>query len=263
MTDVRYIPERIVEGKRLGRHEHVAENMAAVPFEGPRQAVQSVTWARKIPILDQGDVGSCTGNAMTGALGTENIYDSLPSSHPALNESEALNLYSAAETIDGDGPYPPNDNGSTGPSVAKAAQNAGFVSGYKHYTDLDSALQALMLGPVIIGINWYDSFDTPASDGTVSIAPGATVRGGHEIVARIVDAENSMIGLDNSWGTSWGVDGSFKMSYATYTQLLSEGGDCTSFTDLTPTPVPPTPTPSPKKPSWWTEFIDWAESLFK
>jgi hypothetical protein len=104
-----------------------------------------------------------------------------------------------------------------------------------------------MDGPVILGISWYSSFDTPAADGTVSIAADAYVRGGHEVLARIVDASAQVIGLDNSWGTSWGVDGSFRMSYATLERLLAENGDCTAPEPLKapapPAPVPPTPAP--------------------
>ncbi len=262
---VQRIDEHVVPGKRLGRHVDARLRQLARPYAGPRKAVASVTWERHIGILDQGDAGSCTGNAMTGALGTGPLYAALPAG-VTLDESEALKLYSEAETIDGDGPYPPNDNGSTGPSVAKAAEDDGLISGFTHYTDLDSTLQALMDGPVILGMNWYSSFDTPAADGTVSITADAYVRGGHEVLARSVDTTAQTIGMDNSWGTSYGAGGSFKMSYATLERLLSESGDCTAPEPLKapapPAPQPPQP-PSPKpKPGWWDEFIQWAEQFF-
>ena len=200
---------------------------------------------------------------MTGALGTGPLFAALPPGHPVLDENEALKLYSAAEVIDGDGPYPPNDNGSTGPSVAKAAEDEGLIAGFTHYVDLDSTLQALMNGAVILGVNWYDSFDTPDPDGLVSITPDAYVRGGHEIVAREVDASRQLIGLDNSWGTSFGVNGSFWMSYATLERLLSENGDCTAPEPLKVTPpVPPVPVPVPPKPDWWELFVQWIENFF-
>ncbi len=254
MAEIERIEEIVVPGKRLGRHIDHEARRAAQPRTGPRLAVKSVTWQRVIPILNQGDVGSCTGNAMTGALCTDPVYPALPADHPVLDENEALYLYSEAEVIDGDGPYPPNDNGSTGPSVAQAAINNGLIKDKKLYTDLDSALQALMAGPVMIGSNWYSSFDNPAADGTVTIAPGAYVRGGHEYEAYGVDAAAQMVLCDNSWGASWGDKGMFKMSYATLEQLLGEGGDVTEPVPLAapvpkPVPVPkpkPKPTPAPK-----------------
>lgn len=245
---IQHIEEHVVPGKRLGRHVDARLRQLARPYAGPRKAIASVTWPRNAPILDQGDIGSCTGNAMTGALATGPLFAALPAG-VTLDEAEALKLYSAAEVIDGDGPYPPQDNGSTGPSVAKAAEDDGLISGFTHYTDLGSTLQALMDGPVILGVNWYSSFDTPAADGTVSISGDAYVRGGHEILARIVDAEAQMIGCDNSWGSSWGDAGGFKLSFATLERLLEEAGDCTAPQPLkAPAPTPPTPQPTPTPP---------------
>ncbi len=68
--------------------------------------------------------------------------------------------------------------------VCRAAKQLGMITAYHHAFGLQHALQALVLRPVITGINWYTSFDTPdPQSGVVAIAPGATVRGGHEIVA--------------------------------------------------------------------------------
>lgn len=249
----KHIPEEIVPGKRLGRHIRHDSRSLQYLYNAPRRAVVAQLWTRHIPILDQGDLGSCTGNAITGALGTSPDYDGLPAGFPALNEAEAVKLYSAATALDSyPGTYPPQDTGSDGPSAAKAAQKAGFISGYTHCTDLASMEQALQTGPVIVGVNWYSSFDTPSSNGTVAISKSAYVRGGHEFVVRGIDPATQMFHADNSWGTSYGVAGSFQFSYATMTQLLAEEGDCTCPVPLSvapPTPQPPTPNPpSPADP---------------
>jgi len=245
----RPIEEQVIPGQRLGRHVRHDSRSLLYPWQQTGEALKDVLLTRHIGILDQGDVGSCTGNAETGALGTDPLYGTLPPDRQAqLNEALALALYSAAEDIDGDGPYPPNDNGSTGLSVCKAAKNGGWISGYVHCLSLASVLDAISAGhAVILGTNWYDSMDNPDSSGLVTISPGAQVRGGHEYLARGIDTANRLIRLDNSWGTGWGDQGSFCYSWDTLTRLLSEQGDGTVSVPLTqpsPQPVPPKPNPA-------------------
>ena len=247
MTYIQRIPELPGAG-RLGRHAFYDPRRAAYPYQVPVEVpVTSRTWTRHIGILDQGNVGSCTGNALVGALGTDPLVGALPNGHPALNETEALRIYSEAEIIDGDGPYPPNDNGSTGQSVCKAAKNDGLISGYTWCQDETGILAALMAGPVGLGINWYSSFDSPDPEGIVSLPATAAIRGGHEIVAREVDVTRQLIGCDNSWGTGWGMAGRFYLPYVIVTRLMAEDGDCVVPLPLTapaPVPVPP-PGPAP------------------
>jgi hypothetical protein len=38
-------------------------------------------WERVVPILDQGELGSCTSNAGTGALGTQPFYQAAGATH--------------------------------------------------------------------------------------------------------------------------------------------------------------------------------------
>jgi hypothetical protein len=200
-----------------------------------------------IPVLDQLNLGSCTGNALVGAAGTTPVYEALPAGHPALNEAEAVKIYSRATVLDGyTGTYPPDDTGSDGLSVCKAAIEAGLLSGYTHCFSLADALQALTAGPVLFGITWYSSFDSPASNGLVAIASGAYVRGGHEIVGRGIDITSKLVFLDNSWGPGWGNGGSFCMSWATLDRLLAEDGDATVPVPSTEPPPEPVPVPVPE-----------------
>lgn len=245
----RRIPEIPVSGKPLGRHVHFDSRSALYPFRTnyPRTAIVARSWAREAPVLDQGDLGSCTGNAVVGCVGTSPLFETLPTAHVALDEAEAVKVYSLATSLDSyPGAYPPNDTGSDGIDACKAAQQLGLISNYTHCTDIATMELALQTGPVAIGINWYSSFDTPASDGLVSIARAAYIRGGHEVEVLGVDPANSMFYAVNSWGTSWGYNGTFHFSYADMTRLLAEEGDCTVPLPLT-APQPPTP-PGPPNP---------------
>jgi hypothetical protein len=217
----RQLPEQIVADRRLGRH--VLHDPRSRDFPASRAPkIVSVTHAASGLPLDQGNIGSCTANALCGAL------DSAPdnTSGRAFDEPAAVQLYELETKLEGD-PYPPNDPGGSGLMVCKAARQLGWISSYHHAFGVQHALEALVVQPVITGVNWYTSFDTPDANGLVAIAPGATVRGGHEVVADGIDADNQLVWFWNSWGTVFGLGGRFCMSFSTWEQLLSEQGDVT------------------------------------
>lgn len=272
----RHIPEQPIPGRRLGRH--VRHDPRSLQYLYPAHKVDglvSVRHDRGIPVLDQGDLGSCTGNAAEGSVGTSPLFEAIPGTVAARptasassDEDQAVALYSAATKLDSySGSYPPDDTGSDGLSVAKAAQKAGLISGYTHCTDLDSALKALSQQPVIAGINWYDSFDDPNADGLIKIAKGAQVRGGHEICLDELDVEKQLIGFTNSWSTSWGLEGRAYLSWADFKRLLGEDGDVTVFTPLSepaPTPTPPAPAdPLAELAALLKQWISSVESWFQ
>ena len=234
----------------LGRNvRHDSRNRAYAWARQDRE-LTSQLWTCHIGILDQLDVGSCTAEAGVRGLATDPIFGALPPAHPALDQAFAYQLYSAEETLDGDGPYPPQDNGSTGPTCGQVLKTMGLISGYKHAFDLGALLDALEDGPAWIGINWYSSMDQPDRSGLVSIDSGAYVRGGHEVLVRGKDVSARVIHCDNSWGPGWGANGSFDIGWDTMTRLLAEQGDVTIPVPLTqpapqPQPAPPQPAPDP------------------
>lgn len=186
-------------------------------------ALVSVLHHRRSKPFDQGQLGSCTGNAMTGLL------DTAPFTHSHLGERTALKLYEYATTVDSDpGSYPPDDTGSSGLAVAKAAKHYGYITKYSHAFGLQHALAALALAPVITGMNWYDSFDQPGPDGLITITPDASVRGGHEVEVLGLDVDAQTVRICNSWDTSWGDAGYCTLGWSDWDRLLSEQGDVTT-----------------------------------
>lgn len=245
----RVIPEFPVDGKRLGRHVCHDSRSLAYQVKPRASLARSVVWTRRTAVLDQGSLGSCTGQAACGTLGTDPFYATLAADLQVglkLDEDEAVRLYSAATKLDAyTGSYPPDDTGSDGLSVAKAAKNAGLISGYVHATSLDAAVTALQAGCVIAGVNWYDSWDSPDASGHVVISKDATVRGGHEVELVGVDVDAKTLRAVNSWGDGWGDRGYFTMEYADFDRLLHEDGDVTQFVPITSPAPTPTPTPTP------------------
>lgn len=240
---------------RLGRHIRHDDASRAFAYPTAGLTLQSAKHTRRIPVLDQGQLGSCTGNAGIGACGTDPLYASVPSRvQPllvvqgaySLNEAGAVALYSAATKLDdAPGSYPPNDTGSDGLSVAKALVQAGMISGYQHTFALDAALLALGQTPVITGVSWYEQMFTPDADGRLRIV--GALAGGHEFVVDEIDTSLGRVWMTNSWGTGWGIGGRAYLTFEDWGTLLADQGDVTVFTPLTqptPTPTPP-PTPAP------------------
>ena len=172
--------------------------------------------------LDQGQLGSCTGNAMAQCLNTKPLGIR---GGKRLSETDAVDLYSQATQVDEySGSYPPEDTGSSGLAVAKAAITLGYINAYHHAFGIDEVLAALTLGPVIVGTNWYEGMFTPTRD---FVTPTGKIAGGHEYLLLGLNTKHKTVTALNSWGTGWGMHGRFKMTWPTLDRLLSEDGDCT------------------------------------
>lgn len=214
----------IVPGQRLGRH--IIHDDRSRAFASPEHAKlpDRAMHNRRVPIFDQGQIGSCTGNALAGALCTDPLYIT----GRDLTETDALTLYERATHVDRvPGVYPPTDTGSSGLGVCKAAKQLGLISAYHHAFSWAAVLSALAAGPVIAGFGWYDSFDRPAAHGLITISPHAQVRGGHETCWIGYDSTTGLIRGTNSWGAGWGDHGYYTLPYTDAQRLLAERGDVT------------------------------------
>ncbi len=223
---------------RLGRNVEHDSMSLDFTFDTAGLQIINVEHTRLVPVFNQGQVGSCTGNAGIGAINTSPfIQNQMPYYSP--DETGALKLYNEAERIDGGIGYPPEDAGSSGLSIAKALTNAGVISSYQHTFTLNDALMALSKYPIIVGIPWYTAMFNPDADGRVH--PTGNIAGGHEIEAFKVDVDNGRVWFWNSWGSSWGVNGTFYLTWQDFNTLLSQQGDVVV---LIP-PAIPVPTPIP------------------
>lgn len=272
----------------LGRHvEHDSRSLSYLFTPRREVTIQSVRHGEHSPVLDQGRTGACTGFTAESAAGCGPLYSVIPDAIAAkptadddTDERQALTLYSAATRLDRfPETYPPDDIGSTGLAAAKAMQKAGLISGYQHATDLNTAIAALMVGPIMIGIDWYSSFDHPWASGTISIEPGAVIRGGHELCvvgyeaggsSGTVSSKDALL-IKNSWGTGWGAAGYCRMAIDTFDTLLAQQADVIVPVPLSaeppqpePQPEPPNvnPTPSPEEvdKAMWAAVQAWAKA---
>lgn len=193
------------------------------------------------PVYDQGQLGSCTANAIGGALQFEQVKQGLRSFIPSrlfiyYNErviEGTVGTDSGAQIRDGvksvgnigacpetDWPY----------DIAQFAQKPPQVPAYRD-APLGKALlyhrvpQILgqMKGclasgyPFVFGFTVYESFESNqvAQTGVAPMpAPGERVLGGHAVVAVGYEDKTQRFTARNSWGAGWGMNGYFTIPYA-------------------------------------------------
>jgi hypothetical protein len=226
----RLVPEtQSYEGRSFGRHiEHDPRSFAFAHGVLPRPVIKSQQWTRRIPILNQGNVGSCTANASTGWVGTDNAWRQglTAVENIALDEAWALRFYEIETRLDGiPGEYPPDDTGSSGLAAGKTLHKLGLVSKYLHAFSLSSLEAALQNGPVLLGLPWHSDMMDADADGNVQIT--GDIVGGHELCADGLDVEGKRVKISNSWGAEWGNQGTFWLTFDQLEELLDDSGDVT------------------------------------
>lgn len=224
-----------------------------------------------VPVVDQGNLGSCTGNGIASALAYLQEKEGAPMVYPSrlfiyYNErvmEGTVNSDAGAEIRDGiksvvdlgycpetDWPY---DIGvfSTRPS-ALAYSNAlrGLVRTYQKVDVGAAALQqALASGyPVVVGFTVYDSFYNH-SDGTINLPTVSDgIAGGHCVIVVGYDQTSRRFKFQNSWGTGWGTRGFGTIPFE-YLGSPNFGGDywiITGDSSVTHPDPQPDPAPPPK-----------------
>lgn len=263
---------------RLGRHvRHDPRSLAYAFGSLPQSAIQSVSWQRRIPILDQANLGSCTGNALVGVLGTDSKGRTATESVTvkadgkgvftagtyALDEAFAVKAYSLNTLLDTyRGNYPPTDTGSDGLAAASTGKALGLLKGYRHAFTVDALRSALQAGPVLWGTVWLRSMFGTDADGFIKVDRTSGEAGGHELVISGYDVAEDVYEVQNSWGTSWGVDGFAYVHGADMAWLLSQDGDIT-VPEYAPAPAPvpvPTPQPADADQALYAALTTWAKA---
>jgi len=189
-------------------------------------------------IEDQGNLGSCTGNAIAGAIeliqkkqnrtldisrlfiyyyerlfiGTVN-YDS-----GAYIRDGIKACYTYGAPTENLWPYNISKFKTVPPKSALIDAAKRKVTSYQRAVDFDQVIDAITSGyPVTIGFSVYSSFDTNTVAKT-GIMPYPNVNkerllGGHAVLLVGYNKNNNTFIARNSWGRYWGDNGYFYMPF--------------------------------------------------
>jgi C1A family cysteine protease len=192
------------------------------------------------PVYDQGQLGSCTANAIAGALEFDQIKQAMKTFTPSrlfiyYNErviEHTVGTDSGAQLRDGiksvgstgacpetDWPY--NIANFTQEPSKKAYEDAplGKALQYQRVPQVLNQMKGCLASgyPFVFGFTVYDSFESPqvAQSGVAPMpAAGEKVLGGHAVLTVGYDDASQRFIIRNSWGTGWGMAGYFTFPYA-------------------------------------------------
>jgi C1A family cysteine protease len=195
------------------------------------------------PVENQGNLGSCTGNAIAEAI------EMIDRKNGKNTEVSRLFIYYYERLLEGTVSYdsgayirdgiracytygapleslwPYNVSKFKNPPSSAAVQDAARrkVTLYERAADFNACINALANGyPVIIGFTVYSSFESGNWWYTTANMPYPNTRterilGGHAVLLVGYNNATQRFIVKNSWGTNWGDNGYFYMPYSILT----------------------------------------------
>jgi C1A family cysteine protease len=190
------------------------------------------------PVENQGNLGSCTGNALAGAIEFLERKDGVP-----FVDASRLFIYYNERAMEG---TVKSDAGAMIRDGIKALKNQGVcsekswpyvttkfavkpgaacykealkrqITSYHRILTLDEMRACLAEGfPFVFGFTVYESFESQevARTGIVQMPqPNERSIGGHAVLAVGYDDVQRRFIVRNSWGTGWGQKGYFTIQY--------------------------------------------------
>ena len=192
------------------------------------------------PPYDQGMLGSCTANAIAGALqfleGKEGaaqpvmpsrlfIYYNERRLEGSTGSDSGAQIRDGIKTVVAEGfcpeaewPYDITRFAQEPPATCYADALRERVSEYLRLTPATVPLLTCLASgyPFVFGFTVYESFESPrvAQTGVAELPAGSErVVGGHAVVAVGYDQTAGRFLVRNSWGSRWGMEGYFTMPY--------------------------------------------------
>ena len=106
----------------------------------------------------------------------------------------------------------------------KALTDFGYVRRYHWAMSIEEVLHAVSyIGPVSIGVNWYDGMFAPDFEGL--LRPTGKLAGGHATLLGAIMPDAGRLTIYNSWGKDWGRSGAADILIDDLKILLHEDGE--------------------------------------
>ncbi len=197
-----------------------------------------------IPCYDQGELGSCTANAIAGALEFDQVAQAETPATPSrlfiyYNErvmEGTVDSDSGAMIRDGiksaanqgacpETEWPYSDDSSADGAFRQQPPEQCYADGlqrralaYQRIAQSVPLLKACMAEgfPFVYGFTVFESFEEPElwqNNVMPMPGPGESVLGGHAVLAVGYDDSRQVFIVRNSWGTDWGDEGYFYVPY--------------------------------------------------
>lgn len=192
------------------------------------------------PVYDQGQLGSCTGNAIAAAIEFDRLKEKLPDWAPSrlfiyycerwiensIESDAGAQIRDGIKSINWKGapkestwPYDESKFAVCPPKAAWAEawhhKAVGYQSVNQNLADLKGCLAEGY--PIVFGFTVYDAFENEAvaQSGALDLPQlSEQIQGGHAVLIVGYDDASQRFIVRNSWGADWGQKGYFTIPYA-------------------------------------------------